>query len=103
VTNVARAIEFDLEWRLVPPLEPPAKVLTVLRNVRVSNLTGTAQSVGIIQGYPESPADGFVFENCHVTAQKGLVLTNVRDVDLSGLNLQVATGEPIIRQNAAQP
>jgi exo-poly-alpha-galacturonosidase len=103
VTNVGRAIEFDLEWRLVPPLEPAAKVLTVLRNVRVSNLTGTAQTVGIIQGYPESPAEGFVFDHCQLTAQKGLVLTNVRDVDLSGLNLQVAEGAPIIRQNAATP
>jgi polygalacturonase len=101
VTNVGRAIEFDLEWRLVPPLEPAAKILTVLHNVRVSNLTGTAQAVGIIQGYPESPAEGFVFEHCQLTAQKGLVLTNVRDVDLSGLNLQVAEGAPIIRQNAA--
>jgi exo-poly-alpha-galacturonosidase len=101
VANVDRAIEFDLQWRLVPPLAPAAKVLTILRNVRVINLTGTAKSVGLIQGYPDSPVEGFSFENCQVTAQRGLVLNYTHDVDLSGLALTVAEGSPIIREGSA--
>jgi polygalacturonase len=98
VDNVARAVEFDLQWRMVPPLAPPAPVLTVLRDVQVINLSGTAQSVGLIQGYPSSPVDGFRFVNCQVTAQRGLTVAYVKHLDTSGLAITVATGAPILRQ-----
>ena len=101
VTNVARVFGFELEWRMVPPLAPPAKVLTVARNIRLINFTGTAQSAGVMLGLKGSPIQGISIENCHLTAQRGLVLANVENPDLSGLDLKVAEGAPIIRQAAA--
>ena len=102
--NVRQAFEFNLEWRMVPPLAPPAKVPTVVRNVRLINFSGTAQSGGVMRGLKDSPIQGVKIENCKVTAQRGLVLENVKDPDLSGLELKVAEGEPIIyRHAAAQP
>jgi hypothetical protein len=57
-----------------------------------------------MHGLNDSPIQGVKFENCKVTAQRGLVLENVKDPDLSGLELKVAEGEPIIyRHPAAQP
>ena len=97
VTDVNRAFSFELEWRMVPPIAPPAKVLTVVRNVRLINITGTANAVGAIQGLKGSPIQDLRIENCQLTAKTGLVLTNVQDPDLSGLKLMVASGEPIIR------
>jgi exo-poly-alpha-galacturonosidase len=35
-----QAFEFNLEWRMVPPIAPPAKVLPVVRNVKIINVTG---------------------------------------------------------------
>ena len=99
--DARQAFEFNLAWRMVPPLAPPAKVLTVVRNVRLINFSGTAQSGGIMHGLKDSPIQGVKFENCKVTAQRGLVLENVKDPDLSGLELKVAEGEPIIRRHAA--
>jgi hypothetical protein len=32
-----QAFEFNLAWRMVPPLAPPAKVLPVVRNVKMIN------------------------------------------------------------------
>ncbi len=102
--DARQAFEFNLEWRMVPPLAPPAKVLTVVRNVRLINFSGTAQSGGVMHGLKDSPILGVKFEKCKVTAQRGLVLENVKDPDLSGLELKVAEGEPIIyRHAAAQP
>jgi hypothetical protein len=44
------------------------------------------------------------FENCNVTAQRGLDVQNVNDLDVAGLDLKVAQGEPVIRRAApAQP
>ncbi len=102
VTNVARAIEFDLEWRMVPPLAPAAKELTAVRNVQLINFTGTAQSVGLIRGFKTSPIQDLKFDHCQITAQRGLMVANVQDLNSSGLALTVAQGEPIIRQGAEQ-
>jgi polygalacturonase len=102
VTNVARVFGFELEWRMVPPLAPPAKVLTVVRNVRLINFSGTAQSAGVMLGLAGSPIRDVHVENCQLTAQRGLVLGNVQDPDLAGLHLKVAEGEPIIRQAVAR-
>jgi polygalacturonase len=104
VENVARAIEFDLQWRMVPPLAPRAKELTVLRNVKVINLTGTAQSVGLIRGFKDAPIRDIGFEHSQLTAQRGLAVANAPDLDTSGLEVKVAQGAPIIHENeTAQP
>ena len=104
LNDVRQAVEFNMAWRMVPPIAPPAKVLTVVRNVRLINFSGTAQSGGVMRGLPDSPILSVKFENCKVTAQRGLVLENVQRLDLSGLELTVAEGEPIIRRGmAAQP
>jgi len=100
--NVSRAFDFDLEWRMVPPLAPRAKVLSAIRDVRLIDYRGTAQSGGVIRGYPESPIERLAFVRCQVTAQRGLVLANARDPDLSGLQLTVAEGEAISRPPAAK-
>lgn len=101
VTDVSRAFGFEMEWRMVPPLAPPAKVLTVVRNVRLINFSGTAQTGGVILGMKESPIQDLEIENCHLTAQRGLVVANVQAPDFSGLDLKVAEGEPLIHRDEA--
>jgi len=102
LNNSRQAFDFNLEWRMVPPIAPPAKVLTVVRNIRLINFSGTAQSGGVMHGLKDSPIQNVKFVNCNVTAQRGLVLGNVQDPDLSGLHLKVTEGEPIIRSDAIE-
>jgi hypothetical protein len=90
-----------MAWRMVPPIATPAKVLTVVRNVQFINFSGTAQSGGAIHGLKDSPIQNVKFENCKFTAQRGLDIQNVNDLDVSGLDLKVAQGEPVIRHDAA--
>jgi polygalacturonase len=99
--NVRQAVEFEMAWRMVPPIAPPAKVLTVVRNVQFIHFSGTAQAGGTIHGLPDSPIQNVKFENCKVTAQRGLTVENTTDLALSGLELKVAAGEAIIRRGAA--
>jgi polygalacturonase len=101
LNNARQAFDFNLAWRMVPPIAPPAKVLTTVRNVRLINFSGTAQSVGAMHGLKDSPMQGVKFVNCKVTAQRGLLLEYVQNPDLSGLESKVAAGEPIIRRDAA--
>ena len=72
-----------------------ARVPPVMRRIRLINVRGTARSVGIIHGLPESLIDGVTFENCDVVADKGLVIEHARNIDTSGLTLTVKDGRPI--------
>ncbi len=67
---------------------------------KLINISGDAKNAGIMYGLPDSPIRDVKFENCKVSAQKGLEVQNVKDVDFSGLDLTVKEGEPIILKNA---
>ena len=95
--EVRQAFEFNLEWRMVGPIAAPAKVLPIVRNVKIINVSGDARSVGVIHGLAGSPIRDIQFENCQITAQRGFRLDHARNVDLSGLKLDVKEGEPITR------
>jgi polygalacturonase len=95
--DVRRAFEMNMEWTSSRGvLGPPAKVLPVFRNIRLVNITGTASSGGLIRGLKDSPIARVKFRNCRIAAQTGLVIQRARDVDVSGLNIQVKQGEPIV-------
>ena len=95
-----QAFEFNMAWRMVPPVAPPAKVLPVVKNVKIINVSGDVQSAGNIQGLEGSPIRGIIFKNTHITAQTGLKLEHVRDVDMKGLTLDVKQGPPITKSDA---
>ena len=97
--NTRVAFEFNMEWRMVPPIAPPAKVLPIVRNVTIRNVTGTVKTVGIMHGLAGSPIRNVKFEKCNITADRGFAIENVRNVDLSGLKLTVKNGDPITKKN----
>jgi exo-poly-alpha-galacturonosidase len=98
--DTRQLVEFNLEWRMVPPIAPPAKVLPKVRNVKLINITGTVNSGGVIHGLKDSLIEDVKFENVKVSARSGLTISNARDVDLSGLKLDVKEGPVIINTDA---
>jgi len=92
-----QAFEMNEEWRMVPPILPPSDPLPVVRNVKIVNVSGDAQSVGVIHGLPGAPIQGIVFQKSHVTAQRGFRLEHARDVDLSGLTIEVTQGDAVTK------
>jgi len=98
IKDAKQAFEFNMEWRMVPPVAPPAKVLPVVRNVRFINITGNVNSLGLIHGLKDSPIYDVKFRKCRLSAQKGLTVDNVRDIDYSGINAQVKEGQIIINK-----
>jgi exo-poly-alpha-galacturonosidase len=92
-----QAFEFNLEWRMVPPIAPPAVVLPVVRNVKIINVSGDVESVGIIHGLAGSPIQGVVFKDCKIAAQKGFKLDHARNVDFTGSSLDVKEGDAITK------
>lgn len=97
--STRKAVEFNMAWRMVPPIKPPAKVLPVVRNVKLINITGSVHTVGDIHGLEGSPVQGVTFRGCNLTAQKGLLIEHARNVDLSGLKMTVKEGESITKKD----
>ena len=93
--DVGQAFEFDLEWNMRLATPEAVHLPPTVRNIKIINVHGTARAVGKIHGLPDSFVDGVTFEKCDITAQRGLVITNARHVDLAGLALHVAEGAPI--------
>jgi exo-poly-alpha-galacturonosidase len=97
--DTRKAVEFNMAWRMVPPIKPPAKVLPVVRNVQLINISGNVNAVGDIHGLEGSPILGVTFKNCNITAEKGLLIEHARNVDLSGLKLDVKEGEAVTKKD----
>lgn len=97
--NTRQAFEFNMEWRMVPPLKSPSDPLPVVRNIKIINVSGTVTNVGIMHGLPGRPIHDVSFQNCQIKAQRGFVLENVEDIDLAGLHIDVEEGEAVIRRN----
>jgi polygalacturonase len=100
LNNTRKAFEFNMAWRMRPPLKPPSDPLPVVRNVKIINVSGTVNTVGEICGLEDSPIQGVIFENCTVSARRGLTLKYAKELELSGLDIQVREGEPIVLINA---
>jgi exo-poly-alpha-galacturonosidase len=98
--DTRQMVEFDLEWNMRINVAGAVRVATTVRNVKIINVTGTTGRVGIIHGLTDSLIDGVIFENCTVTAQRGLRIDNARHINLAGLKIDVQEGEPVTRTNA---
>ena len=98
LANTRKAFEFDMAWRMIDS-KPPAKVLPVVRNIKIINVSGTANAVGNMSGLEASPIQGVQFKNCTIEAQKGFVIQYTNDVDLTGLTITGVTGESVIRKS----
>lgn len=99
LNETLKAFEFNMAWRMVPPLKPPSDPLPVVRNVKIINVSGTVERVGDMTGLEDSPIQNVTFENCRIKAKTGFVLKNVEGLDLSGLEIEVEEGEAIIQKN----
>lgn len=97
--DTQKAFEFNMKWRMVNP-KPPTDPLSIIRNIKIINVSGTTKNVGFMRGLKDSPIRNVTFENCHIKAEQGFVLENVEELDLSGLKIEVEQGEAIIRRKA---
>ena len=98
IKDARMVFDFNMAWRMLGTVRPPAKVLPIVRNVKIINVSGKVNSGGNITGLKGSPIQNISFKNCNITADKGLTVQYVTDTDFSGLNLTVKNGEAIIKK-----
>ncbi len=100
--NAATFISANLIWRMVEDYAPYSP-RTQLRNIVIRNIQGTARTAGSIVGDPEQPipAGAFTFENCRIEAERGLSIANIQQTSFPGLDIHVASGDPVYTVNVA--
>lgn len=101
LTNTRKAFEFDMAWRMIDS-KPATGALPIVRNVKIINVSGTADVVGNMNGLEGSPIQGVQFKNCNIKAQKGFTIQYANNVDLSGLTITGVAGEPVIRKSVKE-
>lgn len=99
LNGTRQAFEFNMAWRMRPPVKPPSDPLPVVRNIKIINVSGTVNSVGYIYGLKDSPVKNVTFKNCKIKAVKGIKIENVDMLNMSGLDIEVEQGEPIISKD----
>jgi hypothetical protein len=95
IVSARQAFEFNMEWRMVPPVLPPAKVLPVFRNITLKNINGKVEKLGFLHGLKDSPITGVNFVNCNLEARTGLLVQNTTGNNYNGLNTKIVEGEKI--------
>lgn len=101
LNNTRKAFEFDMAWRMIDS-KPATAALPIVRNVKIINVSGTADAVGNMSGLEASPIQGVQFKNCKIEAQKGFTIQYANNVDLSGLTITGVTGEAVIRKSVKE-
>lgn len=93
LNNCGTFISANMIWRMVEDYKPYTP-RTILRDIKVINVHGTARTAGDIIGDPAAPIQEgtFKFENCNLTVQRGLNLANVDQQNFEGLNLTIPEG-----------
>jgi polygalacturonase len=97
LNGVYSAFDMNLAWS--GPSTNSSHGPPAIRNVRLINVSGVADTGGSIAGLKDSLIRDISFSNCTVTAGTGLVTSNATDLNLSGLHLDVKTGPPILRRD----
>jgi Endopolygalacturonase len=101
LNNTRKAFEFDMAWRMIDS-KPATKALPIVRNVKIINVSGTANAVGNMSGLEASPIQGVQFKNCSIEARKGFTIKYANNVDLTGLTIMGVKGPAVIRKKVAE-
>ncbi|HVW19955.1 MAG TPA: glycosyl hydrolase family 28 protein [Opitutaceae bacterium] len=86
MSDVGQAFEINMDWvtgtsRPEAESNPPP----VFRDIRLVDIQGTAEAVGMIRGLADSPVSGVAFQDCRIESPVPLVMERARAVDLAGL------------------
>jgi len=66
------------------------------RDIHISNIscTGAARAM-FFNGLPEMPVKGIEIRDCKITAGKGIVLSDCKDISIKNLSLNISEGNPV--------
>lgn len=99
-TDMLYCIVINMKWGTAgwPNNQYPPEAIPVFKDITIKDVTGSGKCAGLLQGLEESPLKNIVFQNVKITAETGLRVHNADDVNLSGLALEVALGEAVIKE-----
>jgi polygalacturonase len=89
-----QAIVLNLFYTDVPA-EPLSERTPRFRNIHFSGITAHAEQAAKLLGLPEAPLENVSFSDVRITAKKGFVITDARDIELSSVRVDVEEGPAV--------
>ena len=78
------------------PAQPVGRLTPHFHDISITNLTATgAKTAGFVVGLPESPITSVTLTNVHITAEKGMTISNAT-VTKQAFDVKTASGPPFI-------
>ncbi len=118
-TNVASPIDIGLSWggddwkKFVDPkysaAVPEELGTPKVHNITIRNFTASAPigprpssvtHAGTISGLPNSPITNVILENVHISAERGMTISDAPNLDLEGMTIEAKQGPNVIRKDA---
>ncbi|WP_437919092.1 glycoside hydrolase family 28 protein [Sphingobacterium sp. LRF_L2] len=90
-----QAIVMDMQYAKTD-VEAVSERTPLFRNIFISDMTGTANRVGLLRGLDEMPIENVSFNNINMQAKAGFSLENANKVLFSNVQVDVAN-EPFIK------
>lgn len=82
--------------------QPVTRLTPRFHDISITNLTATgAKTAGFVVGLPESPIPSVNLTNVHITAEKGMTISDATVIG-KGLEINAASGPPVIMLDRAK-
>ena len=90
-----QALVLNMFYTDAPP-EPVSERTPSFRNIHVSGVTGDAAQAGLLLGLPEAPLNDVSLTDINLSAKRGLLIQDAKDIALRAVRVSAAEG-PAIR------
>jgi polygalacturonase len=78
------------------PAEPVSDRTPRFRNIHIEGVTADAGQAGTLLGLPESPLEDVSLDNISITAPKGLVVRDARNIALRAIRINTTSGPAVV-------
>lgn len=101
--NVGEALTINMHYWTDTAKEEVSERTPQFRNIHINQITSmNARSAGTIIGLEEMPADGIRLTDIVLTAEKGMVCQNARNLEFYNVSLKSNSGSALIGTNLSQ-
>lgn len=89
--------EIPAVWRILTAPVPADRALPHFRDIRITDVTGTALKTGIrVKGIPGAPIERVLLQRIHIQALVAGTIENARDWSVENVSIQGRDGAPVV-------
>ncbi|GAB4024504.1 glycoside hydrolase family 28 protein [Spirosoma gilvum] len=93
-----QAIVLDMQYTKTQP-EPVSERTPTFRNIHFSNITAETKQAAYLNGLEEMPIDNITFTDLDITAEKGFLIREAKNIEFHNVSVSTKSGPSIVAEN----